>query len=65
MMMVIMTTVSFYLITAYTPTFGKQVAEVGLDIDVLIVTVCVGLSNLFWLPVSGARSPTGSGGGPC
>ena len=55
MMMVIMTTVSFYLITAYTPTFGKQVLKLG-DIEVLIVTVCVGLSNLFWLPVSGAIS---------
>ncbi|WP_158743786.1 MFS transporter [Acidisphaera sp. L21] len=55
MAMVIMTTVSFYLITAYTPTFGKQVLKLG-DIEVLIVTVCVGVSNLFWLPVSGALS---------
>ena len=55
MAMVVMTTVSFYLITAYTPTFGKQVLKLG-DIDVLVVTVCVGLSNLFWLPVSGALS---------
>ena len=53
--MVVMTTVSFYLITAYTPTFGKSVLKLG-DIEVLIVTVCVGLSNLFWLPVSGALS---------
>ena len=55
MAMVVMTTVSFYLITVYTPTFGKQVLKLG-DIEVLIVTVCVGLSNLFWLPVSGALS---------
>ncbi len=55
MAMVVMTTVSFYLITAYTPTFGKQVLKLG-DLEVLIVTVCVGLSNLFWLPVSGALS---------
>ncbi len=55
MMMVVMTTVSFYLITAYTPTFGRQVLKLD-SIDVLIVTVCVGLSNLFWLPVSGALS---------
>ena len=55
MAMVVMTTVSFYLITAYTPTFGKQVLKLG-DIEVLIVTICVGLSNLFWLPVSGALS---------
>ena len=55
MMMVVMTTVSFYLITAYTPTFGKQELHLS-DASVLIVTVCVGLSNLFWLPVSGAIS---------
>ncbi len=55
MMMVIMTTVSFYLITAYTPTFGKNELHLD-DASVLVVTVCVGLSNLFWLPVSGALS---------
>lgn len=53
MMMVIMTTVSFYLITAYTPTFGKTTLHLD-DASVLIVTICVGVSNLFWLPVSGA-----------
>ncbi|WP_296652510.1 MFS transporter [Paraburkholderia sp.] len=53
--MVIMTTVSFYMITAYTPTFGREVLKLS-DIDTLIVTVCIGLSNLFWLPVSGAVS---------
>jgi MFS family permease len=47
--------VSFYLITAYTPTFGK--AELHLsDLDALLVTVCIGLSNFFWLPVMGAFS---------
>ena len=55
MAMVVMTTVSFYLITAYTPTFGKTVLKLD-DLAVLIVTICVGLSNLFWLPVSGALS---------
>jgi metabolite-proton symporter len=53
--MVIMTTVSFYLITAYTPTFGKEVLKLSA-IDTLIVTACIGLSNLFWLPVMGAVS---------
>ncbi len=49
MALVVMTTVSFYLITAYTPTFGK--AELHLsDFDALLVTVCIGLSNFFWLP---------------
>ncbi len=55
MMMVVMTTVTFYIITAYTPTFGRE--QLHLDAaDVLIVTICVGLSNLFWLPISGALS---------
>jgi MHS family citrate/tricarballylate:H+ symporter-like MFS transporter len=55
MMMVIMTTVSFYLITAYTPTFGKEVLKLSSTAS-LLVTLCVGLSNLFWLPVMGALS---------
>jgi MFS transporter, MHS family, citrate/tricarballylate:H+ symporter len=54
-MMVIMTTVSFYLITAYTPTFGKTVLKLS-ETDALIVTICVGLSNFVWLPVWGAIS---------
>ena len=55
MMMVIMTTVSFYLITAYTPTFGREELHLSAA-DVLLVTVAVGLSNLFWLPTAGALS---------
>ena len=55
MMMVTMTTVSFYMITAYTPTFGNSVLHLA-NIDSLIVTLCVGASNLFWLPVMGALS---------
>jgi MFS transporter, MHS family, citrate/tricarballylate:H+ symporter len=55
MLMVTMTTVSFYFITAYTPTFGKEVLKLD-SIDTLVVTLCVGLSNLFWLPVMGALS---------
>jgi MFS family permease len=54
-MMVTMTTVSFYMITAYTPTFGNSVLHLA-SIDSLIVTLCVGASNLFWLPVMGALS---------
>ena len=54
-LMVVMTTVSFYLITAYTPTFGKSVLHLS-DFDSLIVTLCVGASNFFWLPVMGAVS---------
>ncbi|HET8923063.1 MAG TPA: MFS transporter [Candidatus Acidoferrum sp.] len=55
MMMVTMTTVSFYMITAYTPTFGNSVLHLA-SLDSLIVTLCVGASNLFWLPVMGALS---------
>jgi MHS family citrate/tricarballylate:H+ symporter-like MFS transporter len=55
MLLVTMTTVSFYFITAYTPTFGREVLKLS-NIDSLIVTMCVGISNLFWLPVMGAVS---------
>jgi MFS family permease len=54
-LMVTMTTVSFYMITAYTPTFGSSVLHLG-NMDSLIVTLCVGASNLFWLPVMGSLS---------
>lgn len=55
MMMVVMTTVSFYLITIYTPTFGKSVLKLS-SADSLLTTFCVGMSNFFWLPVMGAVS---------
>jgi MHS family citrate/tricarballylate:H+ symporter-like MFS transporter len=55
MMMVVMTTVSFYLITVYTPTFGKSVLKLSAT-DALLVTFCVGLSNFILLPVMGALS---------
>jgi MFS family permease len=53
--MVTMTTVSFYMITAYTPTFGNSVLHLA-SMDSLVVTLCVGASNLFWLPIMGALS---------
>ena len=49
------TTTLFYFVTIYTPTFGVQALHLASG-DVLIVTVCVGLSNLFWLPVGGTLS---------
>lgn len=55
MLLVVMTTVSFYLITVYTPTFGKSVLKLSAA-ESLIVTFCVGVSNFFWLPVMGALS---------
>lgn len=54
-MLVAMTTVSFYLITAYTPTFGSTVLHLSSK-DSFIITFCVGASNLFWLPVMGHLS---------
>jgi metabolite-proton symporter len=54
-MLVTMTTVSFYTITAYTPTFGEQVLNMTPN-DSYLVTLCVGLTNLIWLPISGALS---------
>ncbi|MBE7219590.1 MAG: tricarballylate/proton symporter TcuC, partial [Caulobacteraceae bacterium] len=43
MALVLMTTVSFYLITAYTPTFGERELKLTRS-DSLIVTCCIGLS---------------------
>jgi MFS family permease len=53
--LVLMTTVSFYTITAYTPTFGRTILNLSQS-DALLVTLCVGLSNLIWLPLMGTLS---------
>src|SRR5437660_3606924 len=53
--MATMTTVSFYMITAYTPTFGSSELHLT-SMTSLIVTLCGGASNLFWLPIMGALS---------
>ncbi len=53
--MVMMTTVSFYLITVYTPTFGRGVLKLT-ESDALLVTIAVAASNFVWLPLSGALS---------
>ncbi len=50
-----MTTVSFYLITAYTPTYGIEVLHLTSR-QSLLVTFCVGMSNFIWLPTGGAIS---------
>jgi MHS family citrate/tricarballylate:H+ symporter-like MFS transporter len=55
MLLVVTTTVSFYGITVYTPTFGRSVLKLTAA-DSLLVTFCVGLSNFIWLPVMGALS---------
>ena len=55
MMMSTMTTVCFYLVTAYTPTFGSAVLHLP-PTAVLFVTLCVGACNFTVLPLSGAFS---------
>jgi MFS family permease len=54
-MLVALSTSSFYMITAYTPTFGRSVLHLT-DLDSLLVTVLTGASNFFWIPVMGAVS---------
>lgn len=55
MFLVAMTTASFYLITVFTPTYGKAILHLTTQ-DSLLVTLCIAISNLFWLPVMGAAS---------
>jgi len=55
MLLVAMTTTTFYLITVYTPTFGRTVLKLTAA-DSLIVTLCIGISNFCLLPVGGALS---------
>ncbi|TMJ87543.1 MAG: MFS transporter [Alphaproteobacteria bacterium] len=55
MLMVAMTTVTFYFVTVYTPTFGKTVLKLTTR-DALLVTLCVAVTNFIWLPVGGAIS---------
>jgi MFS transporter, MHS family, citrate/tricarballylate:H+ symporter len=54
-MLSVMGTVSFYMITAYTPTFGSSVLHLAAK-DNMMVTLCGGASNFFWLPLGGAVS---------
>jgi MFS family permease len=48
----VMTTTSFYLITAYTPTYAREALGMAQS-DVFLATLIVGVSNLIWLPVGG------------
>lgn len=50
-----MTTTTFYLITVYTPTYGKSVLNLSTT-DSLVVTLLVGISNFIWLPIGGSLS---------
>ena len=55
MMIVAMTTVFFYMITAYTPTFGSNVLKLKPQASFL-VTLCVGATNFMLLPIMGTVS---------
>ncbi len=55
MLLSTLTTVSFYMITAYTPTYGSSVLHLAAAAS-LLVTLCVGISNFIWVPVMGALS---------
>jgi len=50
-----MTTTTFYLISVYTPTFGKSVLKLSTA-DSLMVTLLVAVSNFVWLPIGGTVS---------
>jgi metabolite-proton symporter len=54
-LLVTLTSVFFYLITAYTPTYAGQV--LGLSgRESFIITLYVGVANFIWIPVMGAIS---------
>ncbi|MBN9143358.1 MULTISPECIES: MFS transporter [unclassified Novosphingobium] len=54
-LMAVMTTVFFYMVTAYTPTYGSKVLKLGPG-ESLFITACVGITNFVLLPVMGALS---------
>jgi MHS family citrate/tricarballylate:H+ symporter-like MFS transporter len=54
MFMVMLTTVSFYFITVYTPDFGKSLNLSASDS--LLVTLIIAVANFVWLPAGGALS---------
>ncbi|KVF68651.1 citrate-proton symporter [Burkholderia sp. FL-7-2-10-S1-D7] len=55
MLLTAMTTTTFYLITVYTPTFGKSELKLSTS-DSLMVTLLVAASNFVWLPIGGTIS---------
>jgi metabolite-proton symporter len=54
-LLVTLTSVFFYMITAYTPTYASQVLGLS-DRDSFILTASVGIANFVWVPVMGALS---------
>jgi MHS family citrate/tricarballylate:H+ symporter-like MFS transporter len=54
MMLAAMTTVTFYFVTVFTPSFGKELHLTAQDS--LLVTLMVAVTNFIWNPVGGALS---------
>src|SRR5262249_33703674 len=54
-MLTTLTTTTFYLITAYTPTYGATTLHLSRT-NAFIVTLCVGLCNFMFLPIMGRLS---------
>ena len=54
-MLTTLTTTAFYMITAYTPTYGAATLHLSRS-NALIVTLCVGICNFIFLPVMGNLS---------
>src|SRR3954470_15458253 len=55
MMIAVLTTTTFYFVTVYTPTFGKNVLKLTTA-DALLVTLLVAVTNFIWNPAGGALS---------
>ena len=55
MILTVLTTTAFYLITAYTPTYGREVLKLS-PTESMLTTLAVGVSNFFWLPIGGMLS---------
>jgi hypothetical protein len=54
-LLTILNMVCFYMITVHTPTFGGAVLHLAPK-DNMVVTLCDGASNFFWLLIMGAVS---------
>ena len=55
MLLTVLGTTAFYLITAYTPTFSQRALHMT-PLQSMLVTACIGLSNFIWVPVGGLLS---------
>jgi MFS family permease len=54
-LIVVLTSVSFYMLTAYIPTYAKLEINLNQD-DAFLMAICVSLSNFILLPLMGSLS---------